>query len=160
MHGNITPTRRLVASPHRSLRVRAWRNALIIAINSGLDQQLFGLEPDGGPAEPVLYGFDFFSETTIAPGLAWVADIGWSELKVHAAIWPAADAARLIACFNAGFHAGECFATGWLERLSGRWLQDSWPFLSCRRNRLALVANATIEPHGFSDHGKFFCERA
>lgn len=50
---------------------------------------------------------------------------GCGELSAHVAIQPTTRAERAIRAYNADFVAGEAFASGWLERESGKWLQTS-----------------------------------
>src|SRR6516164_6827290 len=87
------------------------------------------------------------------PALACATDVGFDELGIYAALLPTRRGRAWIVYNDAGFHAGEAFAVGWLERRAGKWLQSSGPTLSCRKRLLDLVANAVIEPVGYGDHG-------
>jgi hypothetical protein len=54
---------------------------------------------------------------------------------------------------NAGFHAGEVFASGWLEKREGAWLQVSsgsptGNSFACRKDRLSTVAAISVRPKG------------
>lgn len=144
-----------------SRRRRAWRNVMVAAINAGIDQGLF--TPRAGenswPQPDPRYGDDprtyrFMIEDI--PSIASVHDAGWDELSIHVALWPAIDGERWVRTMNAGFLAGEVFASGWLERRDGAWLQvGDATELSCRKQRLDLVAALDIRPKGYADRGSF-----
>lgn len=149
-----------------SLRKKAWRNAMVAAINAGIDQRLFSIRPGDcrwngwsshrGNCRGTEYEFNLNG----APAVGWVDDAGFDELVVHVAIWPTAEGRRFISAGNAGLLAGEVFATGWLERRDGAWLQvgndvgSGWTF-SSRRTRLNSIANLAIRPHGYAADGSF-----
>ena len=152
--------------PYTTERSRAWRNMMIAAVNAGLEQGLFTLHPDGNkwphadedthPEDTknrgAIYRFEF--GPVIAPAIAWVGDAGWGELSIHVALWPTQDAERWIVVGNGGFTVGEAFASGWLERRKGAWLQfNGAPILQCRRVLLQSVAASPIDPVGYKDHG-------
>ena len=134
----------------------AWRNLMVAAINAGIEQHAFeldGTSPEGPRHAPdLVYEFTFCG----LPALACATDVGFDELGIYAALLPTRRGRAWIVYNDAGFHAGEAFAVGWLERRAGKWLQSSGPTLSCRKRLLDLVANAVIEPVGYGDHGKFF----
>jgi hypothetical protein len=56
--------------------------------------------------------FDFTLPNGL-PARGWVGDIGFGELSIHVAVKPKGDWVRAA---NAGFSAGDAFATTWLER--------------------------------------------
>jgi hypothetical protein len=146
------------------MRDRAWRNAMVAGINAGLAQRLFSVRPgdnrwrgatsedDHRRGETHIFRFALGD----IPAIASVFDASWDELSIHVAFWPAPDGERWIGAFNADFRAGELFASGWLERRRGAWLQaSSKPELSCRKSRLATVATLAVEPRGYADRGSF-----
>jgi hypothetical protein len=137
-------------------RNKAWRNLMVAAINAGLDQRLFGLGPNENWWPGYVDerdGYTYYFNISGLTAIAYVRDIGWGELIFHVAVWPTAEAGRLIECGNIGFYQGECVASGWLERRTGRWLQAS-PTIKCRRGRLATISTLSVEPNGFSDRGR------
>lgn len=149
--------------PKRNIgkRAKAWRNMMVAAINSGLEQHLFGL----GPEENFWLAKDSSDtgrgpvrrfEFTFGPGipaLAAVNDAGFGELGIHVALNPR-DRNAVGAAF-AGRSAGEAYAEGWLERTLGVWLQtEGGPTFSASRALTEIAAAADMEPLGFSDHGK------
>jgi hypothetical protein len=149
---------------YNSDRAKAWRNAMVAAINAGLDQRLFGLGRDenwwpGYSADShdwdcgTVYGF------TIAdiPAIAHVRDCGYDELSIHVALWPTPDARERIMVANIRGRAGDVVAVGWLERRRGKWLQtlpDLRGFFA-RDARKRIVAALEIEPTGYVDRGPF-----
>lgn len=141
---------------YRSMRRRAWRNAMISAINAGLERKLFSLRPGdnrwkaAAGERGVVFEFNFGDGV---PALAYVGDGGFDELSIHVALWPAQDGRRWVRTVNADFLAGDLYATGWVERRHGAWLRSSTRQFSCRSNRLALVAGETVEPRGYGDRG-------
>lgn len=141
---------------YKSMRARAWRNVMIAAINAGLERKLFSLRPGDNRwhAAPDERGvvFDFTFGDGV-PALAYVGDGGFDELSVHVALWPTPQGRRFVRAVRAYFEAGEVYATGWVERRRGAWLQSSTREFSCRKNRLALVAGAAVEPRGYGDRG-------
>ena len=57
---------------------------------------------------------------------------------------------------NAGFYAGDAFATGWLERKDGKWLQsEAKPATTFRRAILPVIAGAAVKPKGYKGQGPF-----
>lgn len=149
-----------------SLRKRAWRNAMVAAINAGIEQRLFSIRPgdcrwpgwsaDRGLCKGTLFKFSIGG----IPALGWVDDIGFDELSIHVALWPTVHGEEFVQAGNAGLHAGETFATGWLERRKGAWLQvgdgvgGGWTF-SSRQQRLKTVAGLELRPHGYAAQGSF-----
>lgn len=136
-----------------SRKLIAWRNMMVAGINAGLEQGVFGLQPGDNrwEGDDAIYRFAFGG----LPAIACVRDIGYGELSVHVAIEPTAHAERHIRAVNAGFVAGEGFASGWLERESGAWLQTSrTPMGSIRNALLDRVADARPAPRGYADSGR------
>ena len=152
--------------PYRALRAKAWRNAMVAAINAGLEQGHFGLKPGenlwpgagdvererSGPGGAI-YRFAFAGGV---PAIAWVGDAGFDELSVHVALWPTPEAERWIVCNNADRLAGEVFATSWLERRQAPYLQEATNLFFARRDRITMVASAGVDPHraGYRDRGR------
>lgn len=149
---------------YASARDRAWRNMMVAAVNAGLDQKLFSLKTDDnrwpgasvptphGRPEGYVYPFVFDNDV---PALGYVGDIGSGELSIHVALWPTADGARHVRAFNAGFHVGDAFAAGWVERQDGAWLQSSTTLFNCRKKCLRRIADApAVKPRGFGDRGR------
>lgn len=150
-----------------SRRRRAWRNAMVAGINEGLARRFFSLRPGDNRwpganrerherKEAHVYRFAIGG----IPAVASLWDAGWDEISVHVALWPTPDAEQIVPAANAGFHAGELFASGWLERRNGAWLQVSsdstqrWSF-RCRQHRLPEVAALDVRPAGYADRGSF-----
>ncbi len=151
----------------KSTRRRAWRNAMVAGINAGLSRRLFSLRPGdnrwpGAQRDPHAQqnAFVFRFEIEGIPAVTSLWDAGWDEISVHVALWPSEDGERWIDVTNAGFHAGDLFASGWLERRNGAWLQvasdsgKNWSF-RCRKHRLNEAAALQIRPAGFADRGTF-----
>jgi hypothetical protein len=131
----------------------AWRNMMVGAINAGLEQGIFGLAPDDNrwKSEYGIYRFDFNGLRAIA----CVSDIGHGELSVHVALNPTDRADDFIRSHNAGFAAGDAFASGWLERKLGAWLQTSGaPIGSVRAPILDQIVAARPTPKGYADSGR------
>ena len=135
------------------IRLAAWRNMMVAAINAGLDQGAFGLAPDDNRwsgENGLVYRFDFGD----MPAIASVHDAGWGELSIHVAVKPTEDGEKAIKSSNAGLYAGDAFAAGWLERKDGKWLQTSdKPSNAFRRNLLPVIAAVKVEPKGFKASG-------
>lgn len=136
------------------MRLAAWRNMMIAAINAGLDQGLFGLDAnDNRWAEDChVYRFDFAGMAAIA----CVSDIGCGELGIHVAVNPTEDGERHIKAFEAGLYAGDAFASGYLEREDGKWLQVSEKPCNAFRNALLpVIAAMVVTPKGYKGNGRF-----
>jgi len=140
---------------YRSLRDRAWRNVIICAVNEGLRLKLFSLRPGdnrwvGHARRSETYLFDFTLPCGL-PARASVSDAGFDELSIHVAVNPKND---WVSASNAGFLAGDVFATTWLEREKGAWIQTSLSGFRCRKNLLDLIAKMTVSPCGYGDRGR------
>jgi len=150
----------------KSARKRAWRNSMVAGINEAIDRRLFTIRPGDNrwPGASKDYGktqpFTFRFSVGEIPAVASVHDAGFDELSIHVALWPTPEGERWVKAMNAGFLAGEVFASGWLERRDGAWLQVSrgsthgWGF-SCRQNRIIQVAELDLRPKGYADRGSF-----
>jgi hypothetical protein len=146
----------------KSIRSRAWRNAMVGAINAGLAQGCFELQCGTGPTDRQhrIYRFTLGDDI---PAIASVADIGFDELSIHVALWPTPRAAEFI---HAGWlhrprtraHViGDLHVQGWLERERGKWLQYRPYVIYCRRGCADIVAALAIKPNGFAvRHSKPF----
>ncbi|NEK18161.1 hypothetical protein [Rhizobium leguminosarum] len=146
----------------RSARKRAWRNVMVAAINAGIDQRLFSIRPGdnrwpGSEDVQRREAFSFRFSIGRIPAVASVQDGGFDELSIHAALWPTEDGLRVVRSLNGYFRAGEVFATGWLERRDGAWLQvsSSSPEFACRKHHLEQVASLEVWPRGYADRGSF-----
>jgi hypothetical protein len=150
----------------KSVRKRAWRNAMVAVINEGIQRRLFSIKPgdnrwpgavrdERGVSQSSVFEFDIDG----IPAVGSVHDGGYDELSLHVALWPTQEGKRWVECVNAGFLAGDVWAAGWLERREGAWLQVTRQLtssnFSCRKNRLASVAELSIEPRGYADRGSF-----
>lgn len=145
---------------YRSQRDKAWRNLMVLTVNEGIRQKYFSLRLDDNRwpgAEPGSRGhrgighvFEF-NLPDGKPAKGYVSDAGFGELNVHAAVFPKD---HWVSATNSGFHAGEAFARGWLERERGAWLQSSPGFFNCRRWLIEDLANMEANPIGFGDRGK------
>jgi len=146
---------------YTTLRSRAWCNVMVAAINAGIDQRLFTILPGdnrwldaGDPNRRETQVFHF--EVDGIPSVGTVHDAGFDELGIHVALWPTPEAPRRAKAYNAGFAAGEAFASGWLERRDGAWLQFSEkPNFRCRAARLKRLAELNIRPKGYANRGNF-----
>jgi hypothetical protein len=144
---------------YNSNRRRAWRNMLVSAVNAGLEQGVFSLHPgdnrwpkpkDHSTDHGAVYHYEFSGGI---PAVAWVGDAGFDELSIHVAVWPTPDGAYRVVAANAGFWAGEAYASGWLERRRGAWLQTSLHAFHVRKSRIMTLASASVVPRGFGDRG-------
>lgn len=134
-------------------RLSAWRNLMVAGINAGLEQKVFGLAEDENSwsGDGHTYRFLFAG----LPAVAYVRDIGFGELGLHVAVKPTARCESVIKFDNAGLDAGDGFASGFMERRSGKWLMSSGkPCNAFRRDLLPVLAAAVVEPNGFLDHGR------
>lgn len=138
---------------YRSDREKGWRNLMVCAINAALSQSLFTLLPNdnrwpNAGQEGCL--FDFTLPDSL-PARGYVSDAGFAELNIHVAVNPKGDWVRT---FNAGFRAGDAFASGWIERERGAWLQSATTSFNCRRRLLKSLVSLAVEPYGYGDRGR------
>lgn len=142
---------------YRSLRERAWRNVIVCAVNEALLLKLFSLRPGDNrwPTDGTdLRGGTYLFDCTLPCGLparVSVSDAGFHEIAVHVAVNPKGDWVR---AFNAGFNAGDVFATTWLERENGAWIQTSVSSFKCRKHLLNVMASMFVSPFGYGDRGR------
>lgn len=138
---------------YKTPRERAWRNLMVCAVNAALQQKLFTLRPGDDRFDDDMRSghlFDFVLPNGL-PARGSVADAGFEELAVHVAVNPKGDNVR---SHSAGFSAGDAFATSWLERRDGAWLQSTPEGFRCRKSLLAQLADLDVKPQGFGDRGK------
>lgn len=146
---------------YRTARDQAWRNMMVAAVNAGLEQRLFSLKPGDNrwPENPDprgqksghVYRFNFANDI---PAVGFVNDAGFDELSIHVAVWPTEDGEKRVRAINAGFWAGEAYASSWVERRNGAWLQTNTKSLSCRKARINQLADKHQVPRGFGDREK------
>lgn len=146
---------------YKSLRSKAWRNLVVLAINEAMKQGLFTLRPGDNrwptSIEKDISGhlFDFTLPNGL-PAKGYVGDAGHEELSIHVAVNPKDDDI-LTAGNTAGsrwaFDAGDAVAAGWLERRDGAWLQSSDTRFNCRRHLLREMAELEAVPVGYGDKG-------
>ncbi len=137
---------------YKTTRQKAWRNLMVCAVNAALAQKLFSLRPgDNRFPDNMRRGelFDFVLPNGMS-ARGSVSDAGFNELSVHAAVNPKGDMVR---AFNAGFDAGDAFATTWIERERGAWMQSSDSSFNCRKALLDQLAALQVAPQGFGDRG-------
>jgi hypothetical protein len=157
---SYTPFRTYPVKPKRGIRWRGWRNLLVSAINSGLEQRVFGLSPgedwwsgasyDRFGGRRGIFRFTFDQEI---PAVATVGAISGDELAIHVVLNPKHDEVEPDQYM--GFDEGDAYARCWLERRLGVWIQDGGEDFSCRRALLARVAGVALEPNGYADQGSF-----
>jgi hypothetical protein len=147
----------------RMPRDPAFAKPMVAGINAGIEQRLFTVRR-GDNRWPGVAGDThdrrgphvFHFMVGAIPALGSVSDAGWDELAMHVTFWPTVDGERWVRASNAGFLAGELFASGWLERRDGTWLQvASKPEFSCRKSRPAVAATLRLDPRGYADRGSF-----
>lgn len=139
-----------------STRKTAWRNMMVAAINSGLEQGLFGLGPDENywDGEYVIYRFEIDGIRAVAS----VLSIGHGELQIQVGFCPAEQAEDWVPYAGAGFKVGEIVAWGYLERKLGAWLQVGTILrLKSRAGFVDRVARIKVKPRGYKDGGRFIC---
>lgn len=138
---------------YKTPRDRAWRNLMVLGVNAALDQRLFTLRPGDDRFDDTMrrgHLFDFALPNGL-PARGSVATAGFDELAVHVAVHPKGDNVRY---HSAGFTAGDAFATTWLERRDGAWLQTATSGFRCRKALLPVLAELDAQPRGYGDRGK------
>lgn len=126
----------------------AWRNVMVWAVNAGLEQGHFGLEPDDNrfKGQDHVYRFDMDG----LPGIAYVRAMPDGELMLHAAINSSKQAEQTIRIGMAGLAGGEGFSEGRMERLNRKYLHSTRPYTSFRTTLLFQVAEMKVQPNGFT----------
>ncbi|NML44099.1 hypothetical protein HHL11_10090 [Ramlibacter sp. G-1-2-2] len=137
---------------YKTERQRAWRNLMICAVNAALDRRIFTLRPGDNRFEDE-YRRGVPIDFTLPNGLparASVADAGFDEVAVHAAVNPKGRHVDAMA----GFDCGDAVAMTWLERRRGAWMQTSDTQFHCRRSLLSGLAALDVTPAGYGDRGR------
>jgi hypothetical protein len=156
---SYTPFRTLPLKQRPGVRWRAWRNLVVMAINAGLEQRAFGLEP----------GDDWWQITVTAkrgegtgryrfvcdgvPAAASVSSISGGELSLHVVLNPRSEDVEPEHFF--GFRDGDASARCWLERHLGAWIQEGGEGFTCRRAVQDRLGALSVETLGYSDQGSF-----
>jgi hypothetical protein len=127
---------------------------MIAAINEGVRQGVFTLKPDGRETD-AQYGFDFHGHKA----LAHAQDAGFDEIRINVQLNPTEAGRKFIKTIYFGDSwqkFGDAFASGWLERQEGQYLQTTGasPMLYVRRTVLPLLTSVRIKPEGYADYGK------
>lgn len=157
---SYSPFRGYPLRKHRGVRWQCWRNLMVTAINSGLQQRLFGLSPgenwwpNASPEyhECPSYIFRFILDGE--PAVAKVDAISGDELSISVVFKPRKEGVKPE--FYSDLTDGEATAHGWLERRFGAWIQDGGEDVKCKRAQQSRLAALAIEPLGYSDQGSFF----
>lgn len=129
----------MTAKLTKSVRAAAWRNAMVAAINAGLERGVFTLDWGDGPETRATYPLQLAGTSfTVA-----VQRCGhWGELY-----------------FDVFVDGERMHASGWLERSEGKWLQVPSVLgktsLSMSRKLQTQLAAAEVEPRGYESHGQF-----
>lgn len=144
----------------RSARWRAWRNLMVMGINAGLEQRLFGLapsenwwpggNPDGRKCHQHAYRFVAAGDM---PAVASVKSNEQGELSICVMLNPKHDDVMLE--WYLGLGSANATAHGWLERKLGAWIQDDSQAFHCKRDLKPLLVGLNIVPAGYSDQGSF-----
>ena len=145
---------------YKTRRQRGWRNLLVYGANAGLERRLFSLRPGDnrweGANDEQRPASVFELDLGGIPALVSLRNAGFDEIAIHVACWPTKEGKNWIEVSNGDFLAGEVFASGWLERREGAWLQyQDRPHFRCRSARLDQVVALEISPQGYSDRGPF-----
>lgn len=157
---NYLVFRREPITPKRSARWHAWRNLLVTALNAGLEQRLFGLEPGqnwwpGGAPESQACEVGTFG-FVVDGNLRAVASVdchAGDELSLYVIVQPRRN--DIVPCFWNGLGDGDAVAHGWIERELGAWIQDGGEQFSCRRALQPRLVGMEVEPRGYADRGSF-----
>lgn len=137
------------AIDYKSTRDQAWRNLMVSAVNSALEQKLFTLRPGDNRYTGRERLFDF----TLPNGLpvrGVVSDAGWDEVAVHAAVNPKGQHISAMA----GFDCGDAVGMTWVGRSRGVWLQSATKPFYCRKHLIEPLAAIVVQPNGYGDRGR------
>lgn len=137
----------ILASAANGATWEAWRNIMVAAVNAGLEQGHFGLEPDDNRFDGADHVYRFDLEGL--PAIAYVKAMSDGELMLHAAINSSKQAEKTIRIGMSGLLGGEGFSEGRMERLNRKYLHSVRPYTSFRTTLLFKVADLKIEPEGF-----------
>ena len=136
---------------YKGERRQAWRNLMVCAVNEALRLKLFSLRPNDNRWRGDKGCLFDFALPNGLPARGYVGDAPFAELSIHVAINPTDG--DWVRSNDAGFDAGDAFATGWLERKRGAWLQSSPSLFNCRKKLLKPLASMVVEPKGYVDRG-------
>lgn len=127
---------------------------IVAAANAALEQGLFSflVNDNRWPGAEERKGHIFPFKFLGMPCSGYIGDIGCGELSIRAAFKPPAGGEERVRSCNAGFWAGDAFASGTLERERGAYVQTAL-FLRIRRHLIPIIAGAKIEPVGYRDRG-------
>lgn len=141
---------------YRTPRAKAWRNLMVAAINAGIEQKLFSVRkgdnrwPGAAQGKSFTYKFGIGGKA----GMAYVDDIGFGELKIHAAIDMAYRGDLCMCLPAAGFDAGDAFGMACMDRDQGAYLQTALAFFRIREPLVRVLANCDIRTKGYGDKGR------
>jgi hypothetical protein len=150
-------------TPYNSTRAKAYRNAMLAAINSGMDQKLFTLKPDENlwkPSGNAYYrdGFLYRFEVNGIPAYATVRKHYPGNLMLGVALWLKDGKLPNMRFWAPHHRVAELFAVGTLDRRGAPYLQGraTWgaAFFHCRAHRALEMSAVSIEPNGYRDHGE------
>ena len=158
---SYSPFRTYPLRRKRGPRWTAWRNLVVSAVNAGLEQRLFGLSPgedwwpdaDPGGVRGARHIFRYQFDGNV-PAVASVDAISGDELSIHVILNPRDD--EVEPDRSNGIKDGDAYASCWLERRFGAWIQDGGEDFSCKRAALSMTAGIAVEPVGYADLGSFF----
>jgi hypothetical protein len=157
---SYTPFRTYPLNKRRGVRWNSWRNLVVMAINAGLEQRLFGLQPTDnwwpGAARNHYECQRAHYRFNVAPGFSAVASVdaqAGDELSIEVILNPKRpDTDPSLFC---GLSDGDAVAHCWLERRLGAWVQDGGAGFSCKRTAQALLVGLNVTPNGYADQGSF-----
>lgn len=145
-----------------SKRFQVWQSVMIAGINAAIRNKLISVRPgDNRWAKSDRdYGSGFHFAIESHPAYCHVSDAGFDEVSVKVTLWPTQEAKEWghYAHLNSSsaFSVGDLFASGWLERRDGAWLQASKPIFFARRHRLEIASHFMPErPLGYAASGPF-----
>lgn len=157
---SYSPFKALPLGKSRSTRWTAWRNILVTAINAGLEQGLFGLQPGenwwpgGNPEshESVDHLYTFTMEGG-HQGVVNLRVISGDELSFEVIL--NRRKSEVVPSLWSGLRDGDAVAQCWLERRLGVWIQDGGEDFKCKRALTAQLAALSIPTRGYADRGSF-----
>jgi hypothetical protein len=157
---SYTPFRNDPLRKKRSARWWAWRNLMVLAINAGLDQPLFGLTPTDNwwpGASPEnqrckAHVYRFLVDGRL-PALVSVDANAGDELSICVLLNPRKSDIK--PGWYHGLGTADAMAHGWVERRLGVWIQDGGEAFHCKRALKPQLAEMAIEPSGYADQGSF-----
>ncbi|CUH45457.1 hypothetical protein [Ruegeria atlantica] len=144
-------------------RNRAWQNVMVAAVNEAIARRHITVRAGDNrwtqSDNDVGIGFHF--EIEGHPAYCHLRDAGWDEVAVKVTVWPTAEVEKwgrvAIAARRGAYLAGDLYASGWLERKDGAWLQTPESHvIFCKRDRLDTAAHFERQrPLGFAASGPF-----